>query len=82
MDFKLFVYKGMLNSSIFKIIYNFKYVIFFYQIKHISKTYNVTIDIPVTNEMVEGFKQGVSLNDGECQSAILEKTGAQSTEPD
>jgi 16S rRNA pseudouridine516 synthase len=43
--------------------------------KHISKTYNVTIDIPVTNEMVEGFKQGVSLNDGECQSAILEITG-------
>lgn len=39
MDFKLFVYKGMLvNSIIFKVIYNFKYVIFFYQIKHTSKT--------------------------------------------
>ena len=40
MDFKLFVYKGMLNALIFKVIYNFKYVIFFYQIKHTSKTYS------------------------------------------
>lgn len=37
MDFKLFVYKGMLvNSIIFKVIYNFKSVIFFYQIEHTS----------------------------------------------
>jgi len=43
--------------------------------KHIPKTYNVTIDIPVTNEMVEGFKKGVSLNDGECKSANLKITG-------
>ena len=40
--------------------------------KHIKKTYNVTIDIPLTNEMVEGFKNGVILNDGECKTALLE----------
>lgn len=40
--------------------------------KHISKTYHVTIDIPLTNEMVDGFKNGVMLNDGECKKAILE----------
>ena len=40
--------------------------------KHIRKTYNVTIDIPLTNEMVLGFKNGVMLNDGECKNASLE----------
>jgi len=43
--------------------------------KHISKTYKVTIDIPLSNEMVEVFKKGVMLNDGECKQAILEITG-------
>ena len=43
--------------------------------KHIKKTYEVTIDIPMTNEMVEGFKDGVNLNDGECKEAELEITG-------
>lgn len=43
--------------------------------KHIKKTYNVTLDIHVTKEMVDGFKNGVILNDGECKSAILEITG-------
>lgn len=43
--------------------------------KHITKTYNVTIDIPMTEEMVEGFKNGVNLIDGECKSASLEITG-------
>lgn len=43
--------------------------------KHVKKTYNVTIDIPVSNEMIEGFKNGVTLNDGECKSALLEITG-------
>lgn len=43
--------------------------------KHINKTYNVTIDIPVTNEMVNAFKSGVELNDGKCKPAILEITG-------
>jgi 16S rRNA pseudouridine516 synthase len=27
--------------------------------KHVKKTYNVEIDIPMTEEMVEGFKKGV-----------------------
>lgn len=40
--------------------------------KHVDKTYNVTIDIPLTLEMVEGFKNGVMLNDGKCKKAILE----------
>ena len=43
--------------------------------KHVKKIYEVTIDIPVTNEMVEGFKEGVKLNDGECKSAELEIIG-------
>ena len=43
--------------------------------KHIKKLYNVTLDVPVTEEMVDGFKNGVILNDGECKSAILEITG-------
>ena len=43
--------------------------------KHISKTYNVTIDIKVTKEMVDGFKKGIMLNDGKCQEASLEITG-------
>ena len=41
--------------------------------KHIKKTYHVIIDIPINNEMIEGFKKGVMLNDGECKTAILEK---------
>ena len=44
-------------------------------IKHISKTYNVTIDIPMNKDMVIGFKNGVNLSDGECKSASLEITG-------
>ena len=43
--------------------------------KHIKKLYNVTIDIPVTEEMVAGFKNGIMLNDGECKSATLQVTG-------
>lgn len=43
--------------------------------KHVQKEYEVTIDIPVTSEMAEGFKKGVSLNDGECKTAHLEITG-------
>ena len=43
--------------------------------KHIKKTYNVIIDIEMTEEMVKGFKNGVVLNDGECKEAILEITG-------
>ena len=43
--------------------------------KHVKKTYNVTIDIPMTEEMVEGFKNGVNLIDGECKEAELTITG-------
>ena len=43
--------------------------------KHVSKTYNVTIDIPLTEEMIIGFKKGIKLNDGECKTSLLEKTG-------
>lgn len=43
--------------------------------KHVKKIYEVTIDIPTTEEMVEGFEKGVKLNDGECKSAIMIITG-------
>ena len=43
--------------------------------KHVKKLYDVTIDIEVTEEMVEGFKNGVALNDGECKPSLLEITG-------
>ena len=43
--------------------------------KHVKKEYEVTLDIPVTEEMIKGFKEGVKLNDGECKSADLEITG-------
>lgn len=43
--------------------------------KHVEKEYEVTLDIPVTEAMAEGFKKGVNLNDGECKTAYLEITG-------
>ena len=43
--------------------------------KHVKKEYEVTLDIPMTKEMVIGFKEGIDLKDGECKSAILEITG-------
>ena len=43
--------------------------------KHVKKTYNVVIDIPMTEEMVVGFKNGVNLIDGECKSSKLIITG-------
>lgn len=43
--------------------------------KHVTKTYNVRIDTPVTDEMIIGFKEGIKLNDGECKPAVLEKIG-------
>lgn len=41
--------------------------------KHIKKIYEVVIDKDVSDEMINGFKDGVKLNDGECKSALLEK---------
>ena len=43
--------------------------------KHVKKEYEVTLDIPVTVDMVKGFKEGINLSDGECKSAVLEITG-------
>lgn len=43
--------------------------------KHISKTYEVEIDIPVTEDMVKSFENGIELNDGVCKKASLEITG-------
>ena len=42
--------------------------------KHIKKIYEVTIDIDMTDEMVDGFKNGIRLNDAECKSAELKIT--------
>lgn len=44
--------------------------------KHVQKTYDVTIDIPITQLMIKEFQKGVLLNDGECKSALLEITGS------
>lgn len=41
--------------------------------KHIKKIYEVVIDKDVSDEMIDGFKEGVKLNDGKCKSALLEK---------
>ena len=41
--------------------------------KHVKKTYEVIIDIPITDAMIKGFKDGVILNDGICKTASLEK---------
>ena len=43
--------------------------------KHINKTYEVEIDIPVSEEMKAGFENGINLNDGICKKAILKITG-------
>lgn len=43
--------------------------------KHIQKIYEVTIDIPCTEEMVKAFEKGIRLNDGVCKSANMEITG-------
>ncbi|MCI8291395.1 MAG: rRNA pseudouridine synthase [Clostridia bacterium] len=38
-----------------------------------KKIYRVTIDIPITDEMIEEFKNGVVLIDSKCKPAKLEK---------
>lgn len=43
--------------------------------KHVQKIYEVTLDIPVSEEMKKGFLNGVILSDGECKSALLDITG-------
>lgn len=46
--------------------------------KHVQKIYHVELDIPVTEEMKEGFATGVELNDGVCKASNLEITGEKS----
>lgn len=48
--------------------------------KHISKKYEVTIDIPVTEEMRNGFKDGVELIDGKCKRSDMVITGQYTAE--
>lgn len=43
--------------------------------KHVKKVYDATLDIPVNEEMVKGFSEGVILNDGKCKAAIMKITG-------
>ncbi len=42
--------------------------------KHIQKSYEVEINIPLTKEMQEDFEKGVILGDGICKPAKLEIT--------
>ena len=43
---------------------------------HIEKSYIVELDTKVTDEMIEGFKNGVTLVSGEkCECAVCEKIG-------
>ena len=39
--------------------------------KHVPKRYRVTIDIPMTEEMVRRFAEGIELKDGRCRPAEL-----------
>ncbi len=41
--------------------------------KDSKKLYIATIDIPITEEMIGGFENGVELIDGECKPSKLEK---------
>lgn len=43
--------------------------------KHVKKIYEVTLDIPVTEEMIINFAKGIELNDGICMPGKLEITG-------
>ena len=43
--------------------------------KHVQKIYHVELDIPMTDEMIKGFAEGVELNDGVCKPADLVITG-------
>ncbi|MBQ3236884.1 MAG: rRNA pseudouridine synthase [Oscillospiraceae bacterium] len=43
--------------------------------KHVPKKYAVTLDIPVTEEMKNGFAAGITLSDGICKTAELLITG-------
>lgn len=46
--------------------------------KHIKKTYEVIIDIDMTEKMVDGFSKGIKLSDVECKTAELKIIGKSS----
>ena len=48
--------------------------------KHVQKIYRVELDIPVTEEMQQGFAEGVALNDGVCKDAKLVILGEKTAE--
>lgn len=48
--------------------------------KHVAKSYAVTIDLPVTEEMKAGFEGGIELSDGICKPAELNITGEYTAE--
>ena len=48
--------------------------------KHVQKVYRVELDIPVTEEMQQGFAAGVELNDGVCKDAKLVILGEKTAE--
>lgn len=48
--------------------------------KHVQKVYRVELDIPVTEEMGQGFAAGVELNDGVCKAAKLVILGERTAE--
>lgn len=48
--------------------------------KHVRKVYRVELDIPVTEEMRQGFAAGVELNDGVCKAAKLNIIGEKTAE--
>lgn len=48
--------------------------------KHVQKVYQVKLDIPVTEEMRQGFAAGVVLKDGICKGARLVITGERTAE--
>ena len=48
--------------------------------KHVSKKYEVIIDIPVTKEMKKGFEEGIELIDGKCKSSEMIITGEYTAE--
>ncbi|MBQ2879292.1 MAG: 16S rRNA pseudouridine(516) synthase [Anaerotignum sp.] len=48
--------------------------------KHVQKIYRVELDIPVTEEMQQGFADGVELNDGVCKDAKLTILGEKTAE--
>lgn len=41
--------------------------------RHVKKKYYVKIDKFISDEMINGFKNGIMLNDGICKGSILEK---------